>query len=93
MLEKELVFPWLYNCLYKNFHSFHKVVLPHEASSASKGKNKNFLMYIFSLGLNTPYNKIWMRKFEWYRRKLCLYFLGKTGFQDLKCPGIIFFED
>ena len=27
MLEKELVFPWLYNCLYKNFHSFHKVVL------------------------------------------------------------------
>ena len=21
MLEKELVFPWLYNCLYKNFHS------------------------------------------------------------------------
>lgn len=50
-------------------------------------------MYIFSLGLNTPYNKIWMRKFEWYRRKLCLYFLGKTGFQDLKCPDIIFFED
>lgn len=117
MLEKELVFPWLYNCLYKNFHSFHKVVLlmdhckdlcyfgsewhivpeipdllvggdnvtilvlPHEASSASKGKNKNFLMYIFSLGLNTPYNKIWMRKFEWYRRKLCLYFLGKLAFR------------
>ena len=55
--------------------------LPHEASSASKGKNKNFLMYIFSLGLNTPYNKIWMRKFEWYRRKLCLYFSGKLAFR------------
>ena len=46
-------------------------------------------MYIFSLGLNTPYNKIWMRKFEWYRKKnVALYFLGKTGFQDLKCPDI-----
>lgn len=33
-------------------------------------------MYIFSLGLNTPYNKIWMRKFEWYRKSYAYTFSG-----------------
>ena len=38
-------------------------------------------MYIFSLGLNTPYNKIWMRKFEWYRRSYAYTFSGKLAFR------------